>query len=477
MKEEFKSSVYTQRPPYADFCAPKKFQAIESIVAKRLREHPNAICSYSGGADSDIMIDLIERVRTIFNLPPVKYVFFNTGLEMAATKRHVKEVAEKYNVEIETKRPKTNIVNAVRKHGVPFVSKIMSAGLNGWQKKKIPLDIHDEYWNADDKQAKYAELVERYPGCKTTIKFICCCNGKGEPRPDIQLAINSSKYMLDFIREYPPEMPISADCCTYCKKNLAHDIQKGYEMVITGERRDEGGMRSVPRADSSNMCFAETSDGQYRLRPLYYVSDKDKAWYKEYYNVKYSDAYEVYGLTRTGCCGCPISYKAVDDLKLIEPYEPNIVKAAWNIFGRSYEYRKLYNEYKKMRMEKEKEEKEQIQGQLSIFDWMPEAAPGTKTKNPEPKKEPDPDHGSIIVRYGAGTYGWQRRIKQAYDKGELTPKFMANEYGVGGMSLTDPGYWFMQYDAKGIRITLETREEIKFTWKQVTDLYKKYYGG
>nr|DAW55741.1 MAG TPA: hypothetical protein [Caudoviricetes sp.] len=35
---EFRSSVYTQRPPYADFDAPRKFQAIQSIIAKRLRE-------------------------------------------------------------------------------------------------------------------------------------------------------------------------------------------------------------------------------------------------------------------------------------------------------------------------------------------------------------------------------------------------------------------------------------------------------
>lgn len=58
-KTEYKSRVYTDRPDYADFDAPAKFQAISAIIARRLREHPNAICSYSGGADSDIMIDLI----------------------------------------------------------------------------------------------------------------------------------------------------------------------------------------------------------------------------------------------------------------------------------------------------------------------------------------------------------------------------------------------------------------------------------
>jgi 3'-phosphoadenosine 5'-phosphosulfate sulfotransferase (PAPS reductase)/FAD synthetase len=139
-------------------------------------------------------------------------------------------------------------------------------------------------------------------------------------------------------------------------------------MIITGERRDEGGMRSVPRKDNTTLCFTETAQGQYRLRPLYYVSDKDKEWYKETHKIRYSDAYEVYGLTRTGCCGCPISYKAVDDLEKIGKYEPQITKAAWAIFGDSYRYRQKYNEYKTKRMIKERE----VEGQLSFWDYLDE---------------------------------------------------------------------------------------------------------
>lgn len=373
MKEEYRSRVYTNRPVYADFDSAAKFQAIQGIIATRIRQHPNAICSYSGGADSDILIDVIERTRTTFDLPPVKYVFFNTGLEMEATKRHVKETAEKYGIEIEEVRPKINIVKATREHGVPFVSKIMSAGLEGWQKKGIPLSIADEYAQAEDKAAKRQELKERYPKCEATINFICCCNSKGEPRPNIQLVINANKYMLDFIKECPPDFPISAKCCDYCKKQPAHRVQNGYEMIITGERRDEGGMRSVPRSEQWNetntMCFAETSDGKYRFRPLYYVTDKDKAWYKDYYGITYSDAYEVYGLTRTGCCGCPISYKAVDDLEKIRPYEPNVVKAAWNIFGKSYEYRQKYVAYKEQRKVEDKRNKAVKNSlQLNLFE-------------------------------------------------------------------------------------------------------------
>lgn len=368
--EEYRSRVYTDRPAYADLDSPEKFQAIQGICMRHLRAHPKAICSYSGGADSDILIDLLETTRKIMpSLPPIQYVFFNTGLEMKAIKDHVRETAEKYQVDIMTVTPEINIVKATRTFGIPFVSKIMSQGLGEWQKKKIPLEVKTEYDNAEDKAAKREELRKRYPNCESVLNFLCCCNSAGEPRPNIQLVINSSKYMYDFIKECPPDFQISAKCCECCKKHPAHKIQKDYEMIITGERRDEGGMRSVPRSDNTALCFTETASGQYRFRPLYYVSDQDKEWYRRNMNIKYSDAYEVYGLTRTGCCGCPISWKAVDDLQKIGKYEPNLEKAAWNVFGKSYDYRKKYNEYKAERMLKEKIAAENCEGQTTLFDW------------------------------------------------------------------------------------------------------------
>lgn len=365
---EFRSRVYTDRPEYADLESPEKFQAILGIIGTRLKQHPKAICSYSGGSDSDILIDIIEKARKLFGLPKVDYCFFNTGLEMKATKDHVKEVSEKYGVEIIEHRPKKNIVMATREYGQPFVSKIMSSAMETVQAKNLPFSIKEEYDEAEDKAAKRQELRERYPGAEQGINFLCCCNKDGEPRPNIQLVINSSPYMYDYMVENPPKFRISAKCCDYCKKQVAHRVQQYYDMIITGERRDEGGMRSVPRSADANgtMCFYGQSNGQFRFRPLYYVSDADKAWYKERFGLRYSDAYEVYGLTRTGCCGCPISSKAVDDLKRIEPFEPNIVKAAWNIFGDSYRYRQGYKEF----VAKKREEAEQVPGQMNIYDFL-----------------------------------------------------------------------------------------------------------
>lgn len=139
MKEEYKSRVYTERPDYADLPSDEKFQAILGIIGTRLKQHPNAICSYSGGSDSDILIDIIERARHLFGLPKIKYCFFNTGLEMKAIKDHVKDTAEKYGVEITEHKPKKNIVLASREYGLPFVSKIMSAAMECVQKKTVAI--------------------------------------------------------------------------------------------------------------------------------------------------------------------------------------------------------------------------------------------------------------------------------------------------------------------------------------------------
>lgn len=43
MSETYKSRVYTERPAYADYDAPEKFEAIKGIIVHRLIQHPKAI--------------------------------------------------------------------------------------------------------------------------------------------------------------------------------------------------------------------------------------------------------------------------------------------------------------------------------------------------------------------------------------------------------------------------------------------------
>lgn len=54
-------------------------------------------CSVSGGGDSDVMMDIIYKVDVN---KKVTYVWFDTGLEYEATKRHIEYLEKKYNVKI-----------------------------------------------------------------------------------------------------------------------------------------------------------------------------------------------------------------------------------------------------------------------------------------------------------------------------------------------------------------------------------------
>ena len=68
-----------------------------------LNSYKNPVCSISGGSDSDVMLDLLERVR---NGRKITYVFFDTGIEYQATKNHLNDLEAQYGIEIVRRRAK-----------------------------------------------------------------------------------------------------------------------------------------------------------------------------------------------------------------------------------------------------------------------------------------------------------------------------------------------------------------------------------
>lgn len=72
-------------------------------------------CSVSGGADSDILIDLCERTVPHF----VSYVFFDTGIEYQATKEHLDWLEQKYDIEIHREKAKVPVPLSNKKYGKP----------------------------------------------------------------------------------------------------------------------------------------------------------------------------------------------------------------------------------------------------------------------------------------------------------------------------------------------------------------------
>ena len=87
-------------------------KAILTTYHKLNNCHYNKVlCSVSGGSDSDIVLDIVTKCD---NNKIVEYYYFNTGLEYEATKEHIEYLQEKYNIVINTVRPKTPITLAVK---------------------------------------------------------------------------------------------------------------------------------------------------------------------------------------------------------------------------------------------------------------------------------------------------------------------------------------------------------------------------
>ncbi len=76
------------------------------------KSYENIFCSISGGADSDIMIDICYRCDTENKC---RYVYFDTGLEYEATKKHISYLEQKYGISIEREHAIIPIPGCVKK--------------------------------------------------------------------------------------------------------------------------------------------------------------------------------------------------------------------------------------------------------------------------------------------------------------------------------------------------------------------------
>lgn len=107
--------------------------------------------SISGGADSDIMLDLIHRKK--YNCE-IHYVFFNTGIEMQATLEHLDFLEKKYNIKIERVRAKVPVPLGCLKYGQPFFSKVVSNMIELLQSRNFDFK--------NDGNKSFEELSKKY---------------------------------------------------------------------------------------------------------------------------------------------------------------------------------------------------------------------------------------------------------------------------------------------------------------------------
>jgi 3'-phosphoadenosine 5'-phosphosulfate sulfotransferase (PAPS reductase)/FAD synthetase len=306
-----------------------------------LRRSYTALCSISGGSDSDIMLDIIHNLDED---EKVTYYWIDTGMEYTATKEHLEFLEQKYDIEIKRIKACKPIPTCCHEYGVPFLSKYVSEQI-------MRLQAHNFQWEDEPLEV----LLEKYPNCKIALQWWSnCYYADGEIQKMSRYSIGRNKWLKEFLIENPPDFPISNKCCEYAKKKPANRLIKecDADLEITGIRKAEGGIRSA----IYKTCFSENKGkGCDTYRPLFWYTDKDKKIYEKEFDIQHSRCYTEYGLKRTGCVGCPYNPKVTEELEIIRQNEPKLYAAAVGVFGKSYEYTRKYRAFQKMMNAKEKE--------------------------------------------------------------------------------------------------------------------------
>lgn len=301
------------------------FVKAHSVINNPL--YKTIICSISGGSDSDIVLDICHKIDSD---KKITYVWFDTGLEYQATKDHLIYLENRYDIEILREKAKMPIPTSNRKFGEPFLSKQVSEFISRLQR-------NDFKWEDES----FEVLLQKYPKCTAALRWWCnAWEGDGKSR----YGISQNKGLKEFMVANPPTFKISNKCCQGAKKDVIKDVLKKYDadLNIFGVRKAEGGARSHAYKTCYNI---ELDIPQYR--PIFWYKNEDKLEYERIFNIKHSSCYSEYGLTRTGCAGCPFGRDFENELNVIADHEPRLLKGINNIFAESYEYTRKYNEFKK----------------------------------------------------------------------------------------------------------------------------------
>lgn len=298
--------IIVQNYPFPDYEPATRAAVINTCIKmkKYFDEHDNIQISYSGGADSDCILHLVCTYFPEY-LDKCHFVFVNTGLEYRATLKHISEQEKKYGITIDKIRGKS-VVTACREKGFPILSKHKSHFIDLYLRDK-PSGYNIIFGGA----------IRSYHAMQFT---------------------ENQKEMVKFLKDNG--IRVSAYCCDISKKKPMKQYQKQHEidMIVTGERQAEGGQRALIHKS----CFEEQNKID-KYMPLWWWSDEVKIDFKEKEHIKYSDCYEVYGMKRTGCCGCPFNLNIADDLQAMYEHEPRLFRACMKVFGQSYELMDRFN--------------------------------------------------------------------------------------------------------------------------------------
>ena len=199
-----------------------------------LSSHDEVLCSISGGADSDIMVDLLHRVGD----ENVTYVWFDTGMEYQATKDHLKYLEEKYGISIKRVKAIKPIPLCAKEYGQPFLSKYVSTMIERLQR-------HNFKWEDES----YETLLTKYPNAKSALKWWCSWHDEdlakvcpSQVGKTSRYSISRNKYLKEFLIATPPASKFLASVASMPRKRFLTKQKKNYILTLLlsefGKRRE-----------------------------------------------------------------------------------------------------------------------------------------------------------------------------------------------------------------------------------------------
>lgn len=276
--------------------------AIEDALFRIRREYERTngqiYLSFSGGKDSTVLAHLIKMAELPTAIP---FVFANTGIELDATLRFVKEFDYPNVVVVKPKKPFAQIL---KDHGKPALSKLKS-------------DMLYTYQNHIDNPFETARSRQLITGQREK-------NGQVVDGQASQKLANKHMHFL-----HPDtEFKVANKCCHYLKKEPFKYFEEENNMMgsFNGVRVAEGGTRALMYKSCVQVKQKKGKEFYFSM-PIIDWSDEVIEAFIQKYGIKLSDAYEVYGMNRTGCMGCPFGKNIQGELRVLYDYEPNKYKA------------------------------------------------------------------------------------------------------------------------------------------------------
>lgn len=278
------------------FLIDDRIQKIRQI-AKDYNILENGYIAFSGGKDSTVLSDLVDRALPGNKIPRI---YSNTGLDYLEIQKFVRQLANE-DERFFIIRPKKDIKKTLTEYGYPFKSK-----------------FHSHICDIYSRQGK--------TGC--VLKY-------AEPKANTP---HSCPKVLQDMFNKPLPFKISEKCCYKFKKEpfALYEKESGRQIGLTGMRRAEKGLREQLK------CLVFDGDKLHRFHPLAPMDDDFIESYIKHFQIRLCVLYYApYGFKRTGCSLCSYSTRLQEEMDILTKLLPNERKKAEYIFAPVFaEYRK-----------------------------------------------------------------------------------------------------------------------------------------